>query len=409
MNERRRGYHIVLVAIAFFAALCSGCSRDDPRDLAYRAQAEFDAGRPEEAEATLVKLEGIRKLTVAERLLRSRLASDRGRLDEALALLENPPPPTKGLDAALIASRRGELELERRRFRAAEAELKRALLLNPRELDARRHLIWLYMQQGRSTEIAAQSRAMARSSSLEFLDLVVWTLARHEPLDQAEVAPVLARAVENDPGDRASRLALAESYRRLGRLEEADRALDALPEGDPAARVARARVALDRGESSRADALIASELEGDDRALEGDDRGLVCQLRGRLALGRGDAAAAVQHFRAALDAAPDNRDARFGLGQALKLTGQDAAARPHAELARAQDRLEWLVRNARSPDRRNDPATFQAIANDCLALGRRDLARGWIQQALRLAPDDAGLRKALAQLDSAPGQGPSPN
>jgi tetratricopeptide (TPR) repeat protein len=396
MIERRRGNHVVLLAIALLAAACSGCSREDPRDLSYRAQTEFDAGRPAEAEAALTKLEGIRKLTVAERLLRSRLASDRGRIDEAMAVLENPRPPTKGPDAALIASRRGELELERRRFRAAEAELKRALILNPRDLDARRHLIWLYMQQGRSTEIAAESRAMARSSSLEFLDLVVWTLARHEPLDQAELALVLARAVENDPDDRASRLALAESYRRLGRLEQADRELGALPEGDAAARAARALVALDRGESSHAESLIAKDLDGDDRAL-------VCQLRGRLALGRGDAAAAVQHFRAALEAAPDDRDARFGIGQALKLTGQAAAARPHAELARAQDRLEWLVRNARSPDRRNDPAALQAIANDCLALGRRDEARGWIQQALRLAPDDAGLRKTLSQIDAARG------
>ena len=292
------------------ATVCNGCSRDDPRDLSYRAQSEFDAGRPAEAEAALVKLEGIRKLTVAERLLRSRLASDRGRIDEAVAVLENPSPPTKGPDAALIASRRGELELERRRFRAAEAELKRALNLNPRDIDARRHLIWLYMQQGRSSEIAAESRAMARSSSLEFLDLVVWTLARHEPVDQADVAMALARAVEKDPGDRASRLALAESYRRLGRLDQADRALDALPEGDPAARADQARVALDRGESNRAEALIARDLDGDDRAA-------VCQLRGRLALGRGDAAAAVQHFRAALEAVPDDRDARFGLSQAL--------------------------------------------------------------------------------------------
>jgi tetratricopeptide (TPR) repeat protein len=395
MTETQRGYRVVLVAIALLATACRGCGRDDPRDLSYRAQSEFEAGRHAEAEAALVKLEGIRTLTVAERLLRSRLASDRGRFDLAMAVLENPRPPTKGPDAALIASRRGELELEQRRFRPAEAELLRALVLNPRDIDARRHLIWLYMQQGRSTEIAAQSHAMARSSSLEFLDLVVWTLARHEPVDQAEVATVLARAVEQDPGDRASRLALAESYRRLGRLEEADRTLGALPENDPAARVGRARVALDRGESDRTEALIAGELEGDNRAV-------VCQLRGRLALGRGDAAAAVQHFRAALEAAPDDRDARFGLSQALKLRGQAAEARPHAEAARAQDRLEWLVRNARSPNRRDDPAIFQAIANECLALGRRDEARGWFQHALRLAPEDAGLRKAMSQLDAAP-------
>ena len=300
--------------------------------------------------------------------------------------------PTKGLEAAPIAARRGELELERRRFRAAEAALKRALILNPSSIDARRHLIWLYMQQGRSAEIAAQSSEMARSSSVEFLDLVVWSLARREPVNHADLALVLARAIEEDPGDRDSRLALAESYRQLGRLDQAERALGTLPDADPAARALRARFALDRGESSRAQALISFDLDGDDAAS-------VCQLRGRLALARGNAAAAVQHFRAALAAAPDDRDARFGLSQALRLTGQAKAAQPHAKLARSQDHLEWLVRNSLSLNRRNDPATLKAIANECLTVGRRDEARAWLRHALRLAPDDAGLRNTLSQLD----------
>src|SRR5262249_13091399 len=154
-----------------------------------------------------------------------------------------------------------------------------------------------------------------------------------------------------DPGDRASRLALAESYRLLGRLHESERTLSALPEADPAARVIRARLAIDRGDSSRAEGLLRRDLNGDDRAV-------VNQLRGRLALSRADAPSAVKHFRAALEAASDDRDAQFGLSQALKLTGEAAAARPHAERARAQDHLEWLVRNALSLNRRNDPATL---------------------------------------------------
>ena len=50
--------------------------------------------------------------------------------------------------------------MERHRFRVAEAELKRALVLNPKSVDARRRLIWLYAQQGRSAEIAAESVAL---------------------------------------------------------------------------------------------------------------------------------------------------------------------------------------------------------------------------------------------------------
>ena len=67
--------------------------------------------------------------------------------------------PTKGPDAALIASGRGQLEMDRYRFRDAEVELKRALTLDPRRVEARRRLIMLYAQQGRSAEIAGQAAA----------------------------------------------------------------------------------------------------------------------------------------------------------------------------------------------------------------------------------------------------------
>jgi tetratricopeptide (TPR) repeat protein len=392
MRISRRRIRLVFSAIGLIAVACPGCARDDPSDLAYRAQAESAAGRPAEAEAALARLARIRRLTVPERLLRSRAASDRGRIADALAALDGTGVPTRGPDAALIATRRGELEMERHRFRAAEAELKRALVLNPKSVDARRRLIWLYAQQGRSAEITAESVALASSSNVEFLDMVMWTLARHEPLELADVSDALGRAVEADPDDRVSRLALAETLRRLGRLDQADATLAALGPTEREARAVRARVALDRGDTAAAEAVLGSDA--------GDERGASSsELRGRLALGRGDATAAVRHFRVALEIAPDDRDAQFGLSQALRLTGQAESARPLAESARAQDRLEWLVQNARAPNRRNDLATLQAIAGACQALGRRDEARGWYRLALRLAPEDAGVREGLSRLD----------
>ena len=56
----------------------------------------------------------------------------------------------------------------------------------------------------------------------------MWTLARHEPLELADVSDALGQAVEADPDDRVSRLALAETLRRLGRLDQADATLSAL-------------------------------------------------------------------------------------------------------------------------------------------------------------------------------------
>src|SRR5262249_24119387 len=204
-----------------------------------------------EAEADLTRLARLRRLTVPERLLRAEVAQRRGRLDEAVAALEDPHNPKKGPEAAQLAARRGELEMERQHLRAAEAALKRALDLDPGLVDARRRLIWLYAQQGRAAELAAEARALARSTPLDFFDVLVWTLAHHERLDQAELAERLGRAVAADPSDRPSCLALGESLRRLGRLDQADATLDALPETDPEARAARARVALDRGDLAR--------------------------------------------------------------------------------------------------------------------------------------------------------------
>ena len=63
--------------------------------------------------------------------------------------------------------------------------------------------------------------------------------------------------LESDPDDRASRLALAEDNRRLGRLSEAESALARLPSNDPDARAARVRLALDGGRMDVAADLLA--------------------------------------------------------------------------------------------------------------------------------------------------------
>jgi tetratricopeptide (TPR) repeat protein len=370
-----------------------GCSRDDPDDLSYSARIDFAAGRLAQAEADFARLARIRPLSASELLLRSQVASDRGRLDEALTMLANPPGPTRGPDAARIACRRGQLELQRYRFRASEAELKRALTLDPGLVEARRCLILLYAQQGRSPEVAALSPALLTVQAPDFLDLYFATLARPQPTGRAEQAEELERAVQADPDDRASRLALADCLRRLGRLDQAKSHLDRLPATDPEARAVRVLVALDRGDSLRAQALLGADSPGDDPPA-------LARLRGQLALARDDAAAAVRHFRAALKAAPDDREAHFGLAQSFRLAGQPEAARPHAEMVRAQDRLESLVKGARPPDRRNDPATLQAIAEACLARNRRAEARAWYRLALSHDPDNDHVKSALSRLDS---------
>jgi tetratricopeptide (TPR) repeat protein len=391
-----------MAAIGMVVAIVAhGCGRDDPAELWFRAQVDYAAGRLVAAEADLQRLSRVRRLGVSESILRSQILGDHGRLDEALAALNVPWLPSRGPEAALIASRCGELELQRYKFRAAEANLKHALELDASRIDARRRLVMLYAQQGRSAEVNVWAPGLATGERLHFLDLVIWTLARREPLDRAELAEVLGKAIQTDPGDRPSRLALAECLRRLGRLDEADSTLNPMTAADAEVRCARARIALDRGDEARALTLL-------DDGLHVQDHPCLARLHGRLALERGDAASAVLHFRAAFEADPDERDTRFGLAQALRLAGQGEAARPHADLVRALDRLEWLVQRARPKDRRNDPARLKAIGDACLGLGRRDEARAWYQLALSHDPENSSLKNALSQLGSAHVANPRP-
>ena len=61
--------------------------------------------------------------------------------------------------------------------------------------------------------------------------------------------------------------------------------------------------------------------------------------RGQFALVHGDGPTAVRHFRAAYSALPDDRDTVFGLGTALALVGDHAAAAPFLRDAKAYDTL----------------------------------------------------------------------
>ena len=166
---------------------------------------------------------------------------------------------------------------------------------------------------------------------------------------------------------------------QLGRHDDVEAILSALPGSDPEARAIRARSALERGDVAAAAALLA---EG-----PADHPGLA-RLRGRLALARRQGAEAVRHFRAALAAEPDDRDALSGLGAALRLVGDAAAAEPVEKAARDLDRLGGLIQRAASSANRNDPRLLHDLGAACEAVGRRPEARAWYRLAIAQDPLD---------------------
>jgi tetratricopeptide (TPR) repeat protein len=281
--------------------------------------------------------------------------------------------------------------MARHRFQAAEGHLKQALSLDPKRAQARRQLVDLYALQGRPGEIAEQARALSKLETLDFTYLYAWALGLREGTDLAGQTSMLQDAVDADPRDLASRLALAECLRKLGRLQQADDALDALSVDDPKVRLARAHIALDRGDMVAADTLASP------RGLVGNDPGLA-QFRGQLALLRGEAVAAVECFRTAIETVPENRDAQFGLSQALRLLGRVKDAEPYLKTARDRDRLEWLIRSAQPSGPRSNPLILQQIGVACLAVGHRDQARAWCQLALRHDPNNPAILATLERI-----------
>lgn len=381
----------LVLAVALGVLAVGGCGRDDPARLLARARADWQAKRLDQAADDLDRLARLRPLDLRERLFRAQVERDRGRPDRAVVALGDVAPGMSPSDAGLLLASRGTLELVRYRFRDAETVLLQALEVDPGRAEARRELANLYGNQGRTAEMRSQYAGLARAGlgPRDFAEAYLWTIGRREDAGPAELADVLRRAVTADPADHESRLALADTLRHLGRLDEADQALAPLPATDPRAQAVRARTALDRGQTSEAEALL------DETA---DASPPLARLRGRLALARGDAEAAIEHFQAVLAADPIDRDALSGLGQALRLAGKPTDARAHVEKARMLDQLDQLVQNARPPTRRGDPAVLRAIGDACLALDRPDEARAWYRLALDRDPLDGELQKLLYRL-----------
>jgi predicted Zn-dependent protease len=208
------------------------------------------------------------------------------------------------------------------------------------------------------------------------------------------MATTLGRYVRADPGDRWSRLALAESLRQLGKGAEAEAVLACLPADDPEARAARVRLALDRRDIATVDSLLAGGPA---------DHPELALLRGRVALLNHDTAAAVSHLRLARAAAPDERDVQFYLGQALLLAGDRKAAAPLLEAAEKQDALAALVVRASTDAERADPGLPLRLAVACEAAHRLPEARAWYKLALQRDPLDPQVRSALSRLEAGPG------
>jgi tetratricopeptide (TPR) repeat protein len=394
---RRKAF--VLGGLAFLAVVALVAlfwPSPDVEELSKQARQEFMDRQFDRAEADLDRVFRLRSPTPIDWMLRAQLLMAKGRVEEALGALARVPDDHPMAAQARLQA--GQLELRRSRYVPAEAEFLEALKLDPRQVQARRELVYIYGMQLRRPELNATFRALSEVSPLTFSDAFLWCLTRGVSWDAAEMVETLKKCIQADPNDRWARLGLAEALRELGRFDEAVAALAPLPESDPRARSARVRLALEQGDDQLAESLLAGgPADNLDLAL----------LRGRFALARGDGPEAVRQFRIAHDQAPNLREAVLGLGQALKTTGDLAAAAPLLEEARKHEKLGSLIQRAAAEKNRDDPALMHELGAACADVGRIPEARAWYNLAITRDPLDTRAQQALARLQD-PEARPSP-
>jgi tetratricopeptide (TPR) repeat protein len=362
-----------------------------------QAEQDLSAGRFESVEAAVKRLERSRPPTPLDWFLRAQLALARKEDDQALGYLTRVPDEHyMAAQARLIA---GQMELRRNRARLAEEWFQAALKLDSRLIQAHRELIYIYGMQLRRAELSAEFMALSRLTNLTFDNAFHWGLLRNNSWEPGTAVESLAGYVAADPFDRWSRLALAENYRRMGRLDDAESAIGTLASDDSDAISLRGRMALDRQDHEEAGRLLA---------LGPRDQPLLARLRGTLALGRRDVPEALANFRIAYAADSENREALFGLIAALELSHDDKAAAPLRERARRYDRLNSLIQRAAVAQARGDADLMRQLGEACAALGRKEEARAWYNLAISRDPLDSIAQQALFRLSETTEKVPQP-
>jgi tetratricopeptide (TPR) repeat protein len=388
-KTRSRQWRCIAAAVVVGSGALGACwawtrTGAGPDQIRQAAEADLRAGRYKQAGAALAR---IHDLTPRDYFLKAQVARGLRHPDQALAeLAKIPDHHPAGPRARLLA---GQIELRRDRIRLAKTALQAALALDSTLVQAHRELIFIDGILLRRREFNEHFQALARLAPMTFDELFSWCLARNIVWEPYERARVLRRFVAADPDDRWSRAALAETLRQIGRTDEAMSMLAVLSESDPDARAVRARIALDRGDDRAAEAILAGGPA---------DHAELALLRGQFALAHGDGPAAVRHFRAAYGALPDDRDTAFGLGTALALVRDHAAAAPLLRDAKAYDTLGALLTRAANRANRKDAALMRALGAACEAVRRLPEARGWYNLAVQTNPIDSTAQQALYRL-----------
>ncbi|WP_169981175.1 tetratricopeptide repeat protein [Tautonia rosea] len=367
--------------------------RPDPDQLWQEAQQSLKAGRIPEADLAAKRLSQLRPPTDADLMLLAQVAIAQDRTEDALSILDELPnsSPLRP-QAALLA---GQLELRRDRMKIAEGKFLQAIELDPRLTQAYRELIYIYGFRKQSEEIDETFRRLSQLGPLTANEAFIWSLIRGVQWSTEEIVETLSRAVEADPKDDRSRIALADALLEMTRFHDAEAVLSPLDPSLPDARAALGRLALERGDVPTLRALLADGP---------DNHAGIELLRGKLALQFRDPDAAVESYRSALALRPNDREALSGLTQALNQAGMQGEALEIVERLNQVNALNNLLNELPSFDGNPGADRYLELGRICETIGFIPQARTWYQNAIRTDPFHKDAQRALARIGGEPTQ-----
>lgn len=379
---------VALLGSVALVIAARGRLESDPDTLASQARDALHFGQWTRAESLLDRLSAQRAANSGDRLLRASLDEIRGKPDAALAKLAAIPDS----DPLAPQARFGAAQIERKRdkLRHAEILLLEALRLDPKLIQARRELVYLYGMQCRRADLCAQFQALDELTSLNLDDVFLWSSTQGDIWVNSAIRPDLERYLAADPADQRSRLALAEVLLRAGLYKDAEQTLEPVPESVDDARVLRARIELSLGQLEEARATLAGG--------SADHAGLAL-VRGEVALRLSDPATAAQELRIAVKQDPMNIEAVQALAVSLNRLGK---AREAMQIQKQADKLRDLadlLQRANTITGRKDRTLPGRLGRVCAELQRPELARAWYRVAISIDPLDAEMQRALYRLD----------
>lgn len=328
-------------------------------------------------------------------IMQGRLKLAEGKEADALAALES--IPAGSIHYPLAMQLAGQIHLRAGRLVPAEKRFLDAIRADDKAVIPRRELIYIYGIQLRRRELREVFADLSKVSPMSFGNMFHWCLTRGNDWEPQEIVDDMSKFLTADPTDRWSRIALARSLSKLGRRDDARKALDPLPADDPDAIAVRAQIALDEGDDEAAGKLLETgPKEHFDLAI----------MRARAAIAGGDPEKAKAEFSIALKLDPGNRDAVVGMARMLAALGEKEAARTWLDRSAKLDRLAGLVGKAALPGAQNDPELPRILAAACESVGYLAEAKGWWNLVATRNPLDEEAQSSLYRLNSAAKQAP---